>query len=247
MLIRSVWPVAPKCLTQSTRLSRKAAQRRREVLAFDLEAMIDKAIEVLVTTTKRQMATKNDSMWQPGTDTMEDVNRSTKRFMAFCFQGLCGNYHWYAKRLYRSVSCGCGDSRVKKGPAKAKDASTPIRPHPNTSPGQQEGKNGNVISMQPRQFGSIVIASFKIITAACSDTPANPQLDTSTSYLDIHTANPNVSGNAHVRKFKRCERDWQGRSRLAYEGPLASRAIPGTERFEPLLLAESDWRQVISH
>ena len=36
-------------------------KERQEVLAFDLECVIDKAIEMLITT-ERQMATKNDSI-----------------------------------------------------------------------------------------------------------------------------------------------------------------------------------------
>jgi hypothetical protein len=58
------------------------------------------------------------------------------------------------------------NSVLSEGLAKAKDAFTPIRQHPDTSPGQREGKNANSISMQPRRFSSIVIALFKNITVA---------------------------------------------------------------------------------
>jgi hypothetical protein len=53
----------------------------KKVYASDFEDAIDEVIEELVAA-ERKMTMKNHSIRQPRTDTMEDVNRSTKRFIA---------------------------------------------------------------------------------------------------------------------------------------------------------------------
>src|SRR5579864_3870521 len=79
---------------------RERLDERDEVLAFDLEAVIDKAIQMLVAA-ERQVAAKNDSIM--ATEHRYNGGRESfnKAVHGVLLPWLCGNNHWYAKRRCR--------------------------------------------------------------------------------------------------------------------------------------------------